>query len=97
MADKTLKEKSTIDRIASRLSADKEYFRITEVSRMLNEPISVLRYWESQFKVLRIQRSGNSRVYTKRNLLVLREIHRLLRTERYSIAGAKRQLWLTKR
>lgn len=50
----------------------------------------MLRYWEREFSQLRPQknRAGN-RVYTRRDLSILKVIKRLLRQERYTVAGAK--------
>jgi len=71
----------------------KLYYSITEVSRMIGEEQHVLRYWEREFSQLRPQknRAGN-RVYTQRDMAVLRIVQRLLRQERYTVAGAKEYL-----
>ncbi|MBS1560866.1 MAG: MerR family transcriptional regulator [Bacteroidetes bacterium] len=71
----------------------KLYYSITEVSRMIGEEQHVLRYWEREFSQLRPQknRAGN-RVYTQRDMAVLRIVKRLLRQERYTVAGAKEYL-----
>jgi DNA-binding transcriptional MerR regulator len=69
------------------------YYSITEVSKLIGEEQHVLRYWEREFQQLRPQknRAGN-RVYTAKDLGVLRVIKRLLREERYTVAGAKEHL-----
>ena len=71
----------------------KLYYSITEISKMVGEEQHVLRYWEREFTQLRPQknRAGN-RVYTHRDLAVLYVIKRLLRQERYTVAGAKELL-----
>ena len=71
------------------------YYSITEVSKILGEEQHVLRYWEREFPQLRPQknRAGN-RVYAEKDLDVLRVIKRLLREERYTVAGAKEYLRL---
>ena len=71
----------------------KLYYSITEISKMVGEEQHVLRYWEREFPQLRPQknRAGN-RVYTHRDLTVLYVIKRLLRQERYTVAGAKELL-----
>ncbi|MCU0329716.1 MAG: MerR family transcriptional regulator [Candidatus Kapabacteria bacterium] len=68
----------------------KLYYSIAEVSKIVDEEQHVLRYWEREFPQLRPQknRAGN-RVYTSRDLATLRVIKRLLREERYTVAGAK--------
>jgi len=72
---------------------DRLYYSITEVSKMLGEEQHVLRYWEREFSQLRPQknRAGN-RIYADKDLQVLRMIKRLLREERYTVAGAKEYL-----
>jgi DNA-binding transcriptional MerR regulator len=71
----------------------KLYYSITEISQMIGEEQHVLRYWEREFTQLRPQknRAGN-RVYAQRDLAVLFVIKRLLRQERYTVAGAKELL-----
>lgn len=68
----------------------KLYYSITEVSKIVGEKQHVLRYWEREFPQLKPQknRAGN-RVYTHRDLAVLRLIMRLLRSEQKTVAGAK--------
>ena len=76
-----------------RSGIQKLYYSITEISKMVGEEQHVLRYWEREFPQLRPQknRAGN-RVYTHRDLAVLYVIKRLLRQERYTVAGAKELL-----
>lgn len=72
---------------------DRLYYSITEVSKILGEEQHVLRYWEREFSQLKPQknRAGN-RIYAEKDLEVLRVIKRLLREERYTVAGAKEYL-----
>lgn len=76
-----------------RNAIQKLYYSITEISQMIGEEQHVLRYWEREFPQLRPQknRAGN-RVYTQRDLGILKVIKRLLRQERYTVAGAKEYL-----
>lgn len=71
----------------------KLYYSITEAARIIGEEQHVLRYWEREFPQLRPQknRAGN-RVYTRRDLAILRVIKGLLREERYTVAGAREHL-----
>ncbi len=74
-------------------SIERLYYSITDVSKMIGEEQHVLRYWEREFPQLRPRknRAGN-RVYGARDLEVLNVIKRLLREERYTVAGAKEYL-----
>ena len=72
---------------------DKLYFKIGEVSKILDVKPYVLRYWESEFKTIRPQKSkSNQRLYRKRDVELLVEIKRLLYDERFTIAGARTKL-----
>lgn len=72
---------------------DKLYFRISEVSRLTALEPYVLRYWESEFKLIKpIRTKSRHRLYRRKDLEVLFEIKKLLYEEQYTIAGAKKRL-----
>ena len=72
---------------------DKAYFRIGEVARILGVKPYVLRYWESEFKTIKQQKSrSQQRLYRRRDVELLLRIKRLLYEERFTIAGARRKL-----
>lgn len=72
---------------------EKQYFKIGEVSEILNVEPYVLRYWESEFKILKPTRTrARQRLYHKRDLELLMEIKHLLYDEKFTIAGAKKRL-----
>ncbi len=74
-------------------SIQRLYYSITEVSKIIGEEQHVLRYWEREFPQLKpVKNRAGNRVYTKKDLDVLRTIKRLLRDERYTVAGAKDHL-----
>src|SRR3989454_1634202 len=53
----------------------------------------VLRYWETQFKMLRPKKGrGGARMYRKRDVEILFEVKQLLYDHRFTIAGARRKL-----
>jgi DNA-binding transcriptional MerR regulator len=71
---------------------DKQYFTISEVSVLCAVKPYVLRYWEQEFTTLRpIKRKGR-RCYQKQDILLIREIRRLLYDCGYTIEGARAQL-----
>ncbi len=76
---------------------DKEYYSISEVCKITGLKSHVLRYWESQFKILSPtkNRAGN-RAYRKNDIQVVQLIKHLLYTEKYTIEGAIRKLKLLK-
>lgn len=71
----------------------KLYRSISEVSELLGVKAHVLRYWESQFSMLRPKknRAGN-RMYRPEEVRLLLRIKELLYARRYTIAGARRTL-----
>jgi len=72
---------------------DKEYFRIGEVSKILNVDTYVVRFWESEFKSIKpIRTKSYQRLYRRKDLQELLLIKDLLYTERFTISGAKKQL-----
>lgn len=72
---------------------DKLYFRISEVSRLTGLEPYVLRYWESEFKLIKpIRTKSRHRLYRRKDLNIIFEIKRLLYEEQYTIAGAKKRL-----
>lgn len=72
---------------------DKTYFRIGEVSKLLNVQPYVIRYWESEFKTIRpIRTRSDQRLYRHRDVEELLLIRRLLYKENFTINGARKQL-----
>jgi DNA-binding transcriptional MerR regulator len=75
------------------LGSDKLYFKIGEVAEILGVPAHVLRYWETEFRTLRPQKSsGQQRVYRRSDVAMLLRIKHLLYEEKFTIAGARRKL-----
>ena len=71
----------------------KLFYTIGEVSEYTKIKPHVLRYWESEFKLLTPQKnSTGQRVYRKKDIDIIQSIKRLLYNEKFTIAGAKKQL-----
>ncbi len=69
------------------------YYSISEVSDMVGVKPHVLRYWETQFKMLRPKKGrGGARMYRKREVEILFQVKQLLYDQRFTIAGARRKL-----
>lgn len=72
---------------------DKRYFSISEAERLCGLKAYVLRYWEQEFSQLRPQkRRGNRRHYQKKDILLVRQIRKLLYEDAFTIEGARSQL-----
>lgn len=71
----------------------KLYFRIGEVANIVGVEPHVLRYWESEFRSVRPQKSARGqRIYSRRDVDTLLKVKELLYAHRFTIAGAKRKL-----
>lgn len=72
---------------------DKAYFRIGEVSKILNVEPYVIRYWENEFRTIKPVRTRTAqRLYRKKDVQELLTIRNLLYSQRFTIDGAKKQL-----
>jgi DNA-binding transcriptional MerR regulator len=73
--------------------AEKELFRIGEVSRITSTKPFVLRYWETEFPMLQpVKTPKGHRLYRREDIETVLEIKRLLYDEGFTIAGARRYL-----
>ena len=72
---------------------DKHYFKIGEVSALLDLKPYVLRYWETEFDILNPAKAkSRHRLYRRKDVELLLEIKRLLHGEGYTIDGARKKL-----
>ena len=72
---------------------EKLYYRIGEVEQITDVPAYVLRYWESEFKLLRPKKNpAGQRLYRPRDLELVQRIKTLLYDERLTLEGAKKRL-----
>ena len=75
------------------ISYDRLYYRIGEVSRITGLKPHVLRYWESEFKVIKPHKGGSlQRLYRRKDLDLILKIKKLLYEEGFTIAGAKKKI-----
>lgn len=72
---------------------DKLYFRIGETAEIVGVEPHVLRYWETEFRSIRPEKSRKGqRIYSRRDVETLLKVKELLYAHGYTIAGAKRKL-----
>jgi len=72
---------------------DKRYFKIGEVCAITGVKQHVLRYWESEFRILQPQRAqSKQRLYRRVDVETVLAIKRLLKDEGFTITGAKKAL-----
>src|SRR5579863_5351560 len=75
------------------LLPEQTYFSISEVSSLTQVKPYVIRYWESQFGILRpARRESGQRKFTQKEVDAILRIKDLLYDKRFTIAGARRFL-----
>lgn len=80
------------------LIPEKNFFSIGEVSKITQIKPYILRYWESEFKLLRpARRTSGQRKYTRKDIDLILKINDLLYNKKYTLAGAKHHLLSQKR
>lgn len=80
------------DKLLEELKAipNKMAFKIGDVADILAIKQYVLRYWETEFEILRPKKaSNNQRMYTKKDVENALLIRKLLHRDRFSIEGAR--------
>src|SRR5687767_15780218 len=71
----------------------KLYYRIGEVAGIVGVEPHVLRYWETEFRSIRPQKSRKGqRIYSRRDVEKLLKVKDLLYTHGFTIAGARKRL-----
>ena len=72
---------------------DKLYFKIGEVAKFTGIKTHVLRYWETEFKAIRPNKSrSNQRLYRKQDVDLILYLKDLLYNQGFTIAGARKKL-----
>jgi DNA-binding transcriptional MerR regulator len=72
---------------------DKLFFRIGEVSSLTRTKPYVLRYWETEFPMLKPSKSRTGhRLYRRQDVETIFEIKRLLYEQGFTIEGARKHL-----
>ncbi len=71
----------------------KLYYSIGEVSKMFDVSKSLIRFWESEFDLLRPHKnSKGDRRFTQQNINQFRLIYHLVKERGFTLDGAKREL-----
>jgi DNA-binding transcriptional MerR regulator len=67
-------------------------FLVSEVCRQLGIKPHILRYWEREFGIKPARNSARRRIYNEAQLERLQLIKHLVRNEKLTVKGARRQL-----
>jgi DNA-binding transcriptional MerR regulator len=69
-------------------------YGIGEVEKLLGVKAHVIRYWEKEIPLIQSRRDrGGRRIYAQRDLLLLLRLKHLLYDRRFTIQGAREQLF----
>ena len=72
---------------------EKLYYTIGETAKMLNVPVSTVRFWENEFNILKpMKNKKGNRLFTQQDLKNLKIIYRLLKEEGMTLDGAKKRV-----
>ena len=72
---------------------EKIYLSIGELAQKFNVSVSLIRYWEKEFKQLKPEKTiRGTRKYSKKNVETFNLIYRLIKKEGFTIEGAKEKL-----
>ena len=92
-----MKDKALAASIGMGSIPDKLYFRIGEVKKITGVEPHVLRYWESEFKIIRPQRAtSKQRLYRRVDVENILTIKKLLYEDGYTVPGARKFLTANK-
>ncbi|MEX1131622.1 MAG: MerR family transcriptional regulator [Flavobacteriales bacterium] len=74
-------------------TVEKLYWSIGEVATDLDVNTSLIRYWEKEFGMIRPKRTGRGdRLYTRKDIELLKRIQHLVKEQGFTLQGAKDQL-----
>jgi DNA-binding transcriptional MerR regulator len=67
----------------------KKYYTIGEVSEMIREAPSLIRFWEKEFDALKPDKTDKgTRKYSEKDIQLLKLIHYLVKQKGYTLQGA---------
>ena len=72
---------------------DKKYYKIGDVSEILGIPESTLRYWETQFTIIKPKRNKkNIRYYTPNDIEIISKVYYLVKEKGLKLDAAQAQI-----
>lgn len=72
---------------------DKKFYKIGDVASILDIPMSTLRYWESQFTIIKPRRNAkNIRFYTPNDIEIIRKVYYLVKEKGLKLDAAQEQI-----
>ena len=72
---------------------DKKFYKIGDVSEILGIPESTLRYWETQFTIIKPKRNKkNIRYYTRNDIEIISRVYYLVKEKGLKLDAAQAQI-----
>lgn len=72
---------------------DKKFYKIGDVATILGIPMSTLRYWETQFTIIKPRRNAkNIRFYTPNDIETIRKVYYLVKEKGLKLDAAQEQI-----
>ena len=72
---------------------DKKFYKIGDVSEILGIPESTLRYWETQFTIIKPRRNKkNIRYYTPNDIEIISKVYYLVKEKGLKLDAAQAQI-----
>lgn len=72
---------------------DKRYYKIGEVAKAFNVNVSLIRFWEQEFEVIKPKKNAKgNRLFTKEDIENFKLIFNLVKERGFTLDGAKQKL-----
>ncbi|WP_299160200.1 MerR family transcriptional regulator [uncultured Tenacibaculum sp.] len=72
---------------------EKRYYKIGEVSKAFNVNVSLIRFWEKEFDVIKPKKNAKgNRLFTKEDVENFKLIYNLVKERGFTLEGAKQKL-----
>ncbi len=91
--NQTAKLVNSINLCKTMRELDKKFYKIGDVSEILGIPESTLRYWETQFTIIRPKRNKkNIRYYTPNDIEIISKVYYLVKEKGLKLDAAQAQI-----
>jgi len=72
---------------------EKLYYTIGETAKIINVPVSTVRFWDNEFDVLKpMKNKKGNRLFTQQDIKNLKIIYRLVKEEKLTLDGAQKRV-----
>lgn len=69
-----------------------KFYYINEVSKLIDVPCHILRYWEKELNIKILRDQKGNRIYTEKDIEKLKTIKNLIYNDGLKIKGVKKQM-----